>query len=325
MNISVVRRSSLHRPSMMAATTHRLSLVQGQEEDTTENYTNTQITTSSNVEYILSQHTVVLITENFSEAAGRCRSVRKIISNLGVGETTAEFNVLPLDARPVDGPAIGKFIAQVTGYTNVPILFIDGVCVGDYKSILNQARSGHLRTKLIDAGIRNIVSAIPSATLEANIYGYPKALNHGQEGNRRNDLSAPLNVLIGACGSSASDKIPTLVETCVAKGWAVKLICTNSGEHFFKTFGMQRILNSIGADNVYRDEDEWSFEYDKFDMPVRACHLALRKWADVMVVGKSCLVWIYSYYCQSIDNDLFFLSLSTNHMQQYGQSCRGDW
>lgn len=48
---------------------------------------------------------------------------------------------------------------------------------------------------------------------------------------------------------------------------------------------MERIIQAIGAENVYRDEDEWSFEYDHFDMPVRACHLAIRKWADVMVVA----------------------------------------
>ena len=94
-----------------------------------------------------------------------------------------------------------------------------------------------------------------------------------------------MNVLIACCGSSAADKVPMLVEKCVAQNWSVKLLCTSSGEHFFKSFGSERVLKAIGADNVYRDEDEWSFEYDSFDMPVRACHLALRKWADVMVVA----------------------------------------
>ena len=94
-----------------------------------------------------------------------------------------------------------------------------------------------------------------------------------------------MNVLIACCGSSAADKVPMLVEKCVAQDWSVKLLCTSSGEHFFKSFGSERVLKAIGADNVYRDEDEWSFEYDSFDMPVRACHLALRKWADVMVVA----------------------------------------
>jgi len=289
-----VRRSSLSRPSIMTVPSRKMvttspsmrmlvdQLVDQvvEDEETASVHSNNAV----DVEFILSQSTVVLITENFGEASGRCRSIQKIISNLGVDELS-DLKVLPLDTRPVDGSIIGKYIAQSTGYTNVPVLFIGGTCVGDYKSILNQARSGLLRSKLINAGIETVVSAIPASTLEANIYGYPKALSHGQEGNRRNDLLAPLNVLIGACGSSASDKIPTLVDTCVAQGWAVKLICTSSGEHFFKTFGMKQILDSIGADNVYRDEDEWSFEYDKFDMPVRACHLALRKWADVMVVA----------------------------------------
>ena len=52
-----------------------------------------------------------------------------------------------------------------------------------------------------------------------------------------------------------------------------------------KSFGMRRILQAIGADNVYRNEDEWSFEYDSFGMPVRAYHLTLGKWADIMVVA----------------------------------------
>lgn len=48
---------------------------------------------------------------------------------------------------------------------------------------------------------------------------------------------------------------------------------------------MRRILQAIGAENIYRDEDEWSFEYDSFGMPVRAYHLTLGKWADIMVVA----------------------------------------
>jgi len=196
------------------------------------------------------------------------------------------MKVLALDTRPLEGPAIGQYIANTTGHTTVPVLFVGGRCVGDYTSILNQARNDQLRTRLTAAGVKSVVHAIPLPTLEANIYGYPKALVEGQEGNRRGNLdSAPLNVLVGCCGSSAADKIPNLIERCVAKGWSVKLLCTSSGEHFFKSFGMGRIIKSIGAENVYRDEDEWSFEYDRFGMPVRACHLALRKWADVMVVA----------------------------------------
>jgi gamma-glutamylcyclotransferase (GGCT)/AIG2-like uncharacterized protein YtfP len=106
----------------------------------------------------------------------------------------------------------------------------------------------------------------------------------GQQG-KREGAAQTLNVLIACCGSSAADKIPTLVERCVALNWSVKLLCTASGERFWKSFGSQRVIDAIGAENIYRDEDEWSFEYDAFDMPVRACHLAIRKWADVMVVA----------------------------------------
>lgn len=278
---SGVRHSTINRPSIMSATipfnAYSDNLDSIDEVDNTknqeENASNTALTNWENlrkavptvidVESILKQHAVVLITENFGESAGRCRSVQKIISNLGLNDIdSTDLKVIPLDLRPADGPMIGKYIAQSTGYTNVPVLFIDGECIGNYQNVLNQARSGALRTKLIESGISGIVSAIPASTLDMNLYGYPKALSNGQEGNRRHDLTAPLNVLIGACGSSAADKIPQLVEACVDKGWAVKLICTTSGEHFFKTHGMTRILDSIGADNVYRDEDEWSFDYD---------------------------------------------------------------
>ena len=89
-------------------------------------------------------------------------------------------------------------------------------------------------------------------------YGRGSAHRRGSDESNGDSAAAPLNVLVGCCGSSASDKVPELVERCVARGWNVKLLTTSSGEHFFKSFGMGRIVESIGADNIYRDEDgEW--------------------------------------------------------------------
>ena len=69
--------------------------------------------------------------------------------------------------------------------------------------------------------------------------------------------------------------------------WSVKLICTKGGEHFFKDWGLARVVKAIGPDNIYRDDDEWAFSYEAFDMPVRACHLALRAWADVLLIAPT--------------------------------------
>ena len=142
-------------------------------------------------------------------------------------------------------------------------------------------RSGELHKRLTAQNIR-VVNEIPEATLETNVFGYPKGLVHGAKSGR---TGGQMNVLIGSCGSSAADKIPELVERCVAEGFAVKLVTSKPGEHFFKDFGINRIRNAIGGENIYRDDDEWNFEYVNFGMPVRACHLALREWADVMVVA----------------------------------------
>ena len=214
------------------------------------------------IESTIRTYPVVLVAETFGECAGRCRSVHKILLNLGV-EEDAELKVLAVDTRPVEGPLIQQYVSRTTGHAGVPVLFVGGRCLGDYAAVLGLARNDKLRSALASAGVGGVVPAIPLPTLAENIYGYPKGLVEGQEGNygrgtvyRRHDAAAaPLNVLIGACGSSASDKIPELVERCVAKGWSVKLLTTSSGEHFFKSFGMSRILDSIGAENVYRDEE----------------------------------------------------------------------
>ena len=101
-------------------------------------------------------------------------SFQKIVSNLGVNERK-ELHVVVLDTRH-DGALIGQWVTHTTGYASVPVLFVNGRCLGDYRKILTLCRSDQLRSKLMDAGIKSVVSAIPSATLETNIYGYPKSL-----------------------------------------------------------------------------------------------------------------------------------------------------
>jgi len=224
---------------------------------------------------------IVLFTEDSSKGSGQSRVVKMILSNLGVNAET-DMVIYNLDARS-DGPKLSSKLTQMTGYDSHPILYVNGKCFGDYHAILARCKNDELRPKLTDAGVKGVVSAIPVTTLESNIFGYPKALGMGQ---REQDTGATtMNLLVACCGSSASDKIPELIDKCVGNNWSVKLVCTSSGEHFFKSFGMERVITAIGSENIYRDEDEWSFEYEKFDMPVRACHLAIRKWADVLVVA----------------------------------------
>jgi Flavoprotein len=202
---------------------------------------------------------VVLIVESFSDCAGRCRSVQMILSNLGVSEQ--DILVYSLDSRS-DGAILSRHVTKMTGYDNVPVLFVGGQCLGDYVAILSMQRLDQLRPKLMDAGVKSVVNAIPSATLATNIFGYPKALVEGQLSVREGNTESVMNVLVACCGSSAADKVPTLIEQCVANNWSVKLLCTKSGEHFFKSFGSDRVIAAIGAENIYRDEDEWSFEYE---------------------------------------------------------------
>eukprot|EP00931_Biecheleriopsis_adriatica_P006363 TRINITY_DN107776_c0_g1_i1.p1 TRINITY_DN107776_c0_g1~~TRINITY_DN107776_c0_g1_i1.p1 ORF type:complete len:716 (-),score=109.81 TRINITY_DN107776_c0_g1_i1:93-2240(-) len=227
---------------------------------------------------LLGSKSLVVFSECFSENAGPCREVKMIFSNLGVPQDS--MVVYELDSM-IDGWTIGSEVSNLSGIRPPPIIFLNGKSMGSRDEVVSLLQTGRLQELLAEAGVKT-VGRIPEATLADNIFAYPKALVHGGSGIRH---GGRMNVLIGSCGSSASDKIPELVERCTAQGWNVKLVTTRSGEHFFKAFGMQRIMQSIGPENMYRDDDEWNFEYQRFGMPVRACHLALRQWADVMVVA----------------------------------------
>jgi len=54
-------------------------------------------------------------------------------------------------------------------------------------------------------------------------------------------------------------------------------------EHFFKENAQLLLL--LNEDDVYRDDDEWAFEYSEFGMSVKACHLAICDWADAMCIA----------------------------------------
>eukprot|EP00930_Biecheleria_cincta_P105184 TRINITY_DN9777_c0_g1_i2.p1 TRINITY_DN9777_c0_g1~~TRINITY_DN9777_c0_g1_i2.p1 ORF type:complete len:309 (+),score=63.78 TRINITY_DN9777_c0_g1_i2:52-927(+) len=50
---------------------------------------------------------------------------------------------------------------------------------------------------------------------------------------------------------------------------------------------MQELMQHLDVSDIYRDEDEWAFQYQSFGMPVRALHLALCDWADIAIVAPA--------------------------------------
>jgi len=124
----------------------------------------------------LQKYKVLLVVDHFSESSGRSRSIKKIILNLGVNDSTELFTFdLGSHGNPVE---IANWIASTSGYdpSNVPLLFVDSKFVGDYNMVLKLVKSDNMRSILINAGLDTVVNTIPTATLQENIYGYPKSL-----------------------------------------------------------------------------------------------------------------------------------------------------
>lgn len=82
------------------------------------------------------------------------------------------------------------------------------------------------------------------------------------------------NVLIGATGSVAAVRVPTLAQALAAEGHAVKVVATDAAIYFF---------DAAAVPNLIRDADEWPGErYQRHDS---VQHIELRKWADVFVIA----------------------------------------
>ena len=124
----------------------------------------------------LQKYKVLLVVDHFGESSGRCRSIKKIILNLGVNESTELFTLdLGSHGNPVE---IAQWIASTSGHdsSNVPLLFVNSKFVGDSNMVLQLVKTNNMRSILINAGIDTVVNTIPAATLQENIYGYPKSL-----------------------------------------------------------------------------------------------------------------------------------------------------
>lgn len=194
----------------------------------------------------------------------------------------ANIGATALVEQDISGPGstaarIRRQLVAHTGNPSPPYLFLKGEYQGQRPDVVDAILAGELQARIRDAGLPALpVQDTPS--LDHNPFGYPKGgLTAPRDGKR--------NVLLCACGSSAADKVPELVEKLVAAGHHVKLAPSPRAEHFFKDFGADRILRNIKHSDFYRDSDEWNFRYTEFGMPVRASHLALCDWADCVIVA----------------------------------------
>lgn len=83
------------------------------------------------------------------------------------------------------------------------------------------------------------------------------------------------NILLGATGSVAAVRVPTLCEALLASGHAVKVVATDAAAYFFDSSKL--------AVPVARDADEWPGErYQRGDAVL---HIELRKWADLFLIA----------------------------------------
>ncbi len=83
------------------------------------------------------------------------------------------------------------------------------------------------------------------------------------------------NVLLGATGSVAAVRVPTLFADLSAAGHAVKIVATKSATYFFDPATVR--------DHLTLDSDEWPGErYERGD---RVVHIDLRNWADVFLIA----------------------------------------
>jgi gamma-glutamylcyclotransferase (GGCT)/AIG2-like uncharacterized protein YtfP/flavoprotein/glutaredoxin-related protein len=225
---------------------------------------------AGDVEQLISDNTLALFHDPGDAWSYMLRSV---LSNIGVTE------IFEQDVSGAGSLAsrMRQQLERRTGKATVPYLFLNGEYLGRRDDIIDAIRSGALQERIRAAGLPALtVEDTPS--LDHNRYGYPKGgLTDPRDGKR--------NVLLCACGSSAADKVPQLVERLVAEGHHVKLAPSPQAEHFFKDFGTETILNNIKHSDIYRNSDEWNFRYEEFGMPVRASHLALCDWADCVIVA----------------------------------------
>ncbi|WP_170379364.1 flavoprotein [Ruegeria atlantica] len=199
--------------------------------------------------------------------------LRSILSNIGI----TSIKLIDIEGHGANVMKIRRQLNVLTGKEKPPYLFFQSECLGRRSDIVDMILKGRLQERVHKAGLP-VLLRHESPSLDKNIFGYPK-------GGLTDAPTEKRNVLLCACGSSAADKVPELVERITKAGHNVKLIPSVSAERFFRDFGAERIERCITHNDYYRDDDEWNFRYIEFGMPLRASHLALCDWADCVIVA----------------------------------------
>lgn len=225
---------------------------------------------AENLEQILNANPLVLFSADDDPESHMLQSV---LQNIGA----TDVKIVNLTGSSTYKLALKQRLVHDTGQDEVPYLYLKSENLGTAEDLMQMVMSGALQERLRDAGL-HVLMKTETPSLDKNIFGYPKGGLTLPDDERK-------NILVGCCGSSAADKIPQLIRKLKNEGHDVKLVPSVHGQHFFEDFGMEEIQSLLKPHDVYRDEDEWNFRYMEFGMQVRACHLALCDWADVVVVA----------------------------------------
>ena len=89
------------------------------------------------------------------------------------------------------------------------------------------------------------------------------------------------NIVLGVTGSVASLRTPALVAGLRASGHEVRVAATEPALHFFDPAELGPPDPHGGP--LYRDLDEWAGDRYQRDTPI--LHIALRAWADLLLVA----------------------------------------
>ncbi len=224
----------------------------------------------TDVARIVARHPIVMF---YADEDPWSYMLRSILANIGI----TSVKLIDIEGHGANVMKMRRQLNVLTGKEKAPYLFFQGECLGRRTDIVDMILKGHLQERVREAGLP-VLLRHESPSLDKNIFGYPK-------GGLTDAPTEKRNVLLCACGSSAADKVPELVERITAAGHNVKLIPSVSAEKFFRDFGTERIEKCITHNDYYRDDDEWNFRYIEFGMPLRASHLALCDWADCVIVA----------------------------------------
>lgn len=106
------------------------------------------------------------------------------------------------------------------------------------------------------------------------------------------------HLLLAASGSVATIKIPVIVQALAKyKGvLSIRIVLTESATHFLAGQSPEQptvlsLLRLPNVDAVYRDQDEWGPQ--PWKRGANILHIELRRWADLMVVARMPLSYMF--------------------------------